>query len=78
MHKENEGVFAILRYDGFHGTDAPVETAVTVKELVRSQAIAEAEVARLNALNADKNVRYWWQYTRLFPSGKSASRCSEG
>jgi hypothetical protein len=48
MQKENEEVYAILRYDGFHGTDAPAEISVTVKEVVRGQAIAEAEVARLN------------------------------
>jgi hypothetical protein len=76
MNKENEGVFAILRYDGYLGPDASVETTVTVKEVVRSQAIAEAEVARLNVLNADKKAQYWWQYTRLYPSGKSASSCS--
>jgi hypothetical protein len=77
MQKENERAFAILRYDGFHGADAPVEITVTVKEVVRSQSIAETEVARLNALNAHNNVRYWWQYTRLFPAGTSASTCGE-
>jgi hypothetical protein len=29
-------------------------------------------VARLNSLNDDKGVRYWWQTTRLFPEGRSA------
>jgi hypothetical protein len=58
MHKENEGVYAILRFDGFQGENAPPEVTITVKEVVQDQAIAEAEVARLNALNGDKNVRY--------------------
>ncbi len=66
-HKEHEGVYAVLRYDAFQGDDTRPEVAVTVKEVVRGQDLAEAEVARLNALNAEKHVRYWWQYTRLFP-----------
>jgi len=77
VDKENEGVYAVLRYDNFQGTNAPVEVTVTVKEVVRSQTIAETEVARLNALNAHKNVRYWWQYTRLFTQGESASSCDK-
>lgn len=77
MYKEREGVFAILRYDGFHGLDARPELTVTVKEIVRSQELAEAEVARLNTLNAEKNVLYWWQYTRLFPDGRSAGSKTE-
>ena len=73
MEKERQGVYAVLRYDSFHGPDAAPETTVTVKEIVRSQELAEAEVARLNALRTDDEVRYWWQYTRLFPEGSSAS-----
>jgi hypothetical protein len=70
-HRERDEVFALLRWDGFHGPDAPPEVAVTVKEVVRSLETAEAEVARLNAQAAD-GVRYWWQPTRLFPAGWSA------
>jgi hypothetical protein len=72
-HKEHEGVYAVLRYDAFQGEDARPEVTVTVKEVVRTQDLAEKEVARLNALNAEKQARYWWQYTRLFPQGESAS-----
>jgi hypothetical protein len=71
--KEHEGVYAVLRYDAFQGENSQPEVAITVKEVVRSLDLAEAEVARLSALNAEKHVRYWWQYTRLFPQGKSAS-----
>ena len=77
MDKEREGVYAILRYDGFQGEDARPEIAITVKEIVRSLELAEAEVVRLNSLCAEKNVRYWWQYTRLFPAGLSAGSESE-
>jgi hypothetical protein len=72
-HKGHEGVYAILRYDAFHGEGSPPEVSITVKEIVRSKDLAEAEIARLNGINGEENVRYWWQYTRLFPQGQSAS-----
>ena len=56
--KAQEEVFAILRWDGFHDPEAPPDVLATVKEVVRSRELAEAEVARLNA--------------RLFPEGSSA------
>jgi hypothetical protein len=70
-HRERDEVYAVLRYDGFQGPDAPPEVAITVKQVVRSRELAEAEVARLNAL-ATEGTRYWWQSTRLFPVGRSA------
>jgi hypothetical protein len=71
-HKQREEVFAIVRWDGFHSPGASPEVFVTVKEIVRSQDLAEAEVARLNALCEGSDIRYWWQPTRLFPEGRSA------
>jgi hypothetical protein len=67
----------------FAGTDstAPMPSRrwlVTVKEVVRSQDLAEVEVTRLNALNEGKGVRYWWQTTRLFPEGESAGAKMSG
>lgn len=44
-------------------------TCVTVKEVVSSQELAEAEVARLTALNPAS--LYFWQRTHLFPEGES-------
>ena len=70
--KDRQSVYAIFRYDGFHGADAPPETTITVKEIVRSYELASAEVNRLNALNGNKDVRYWCQYTRLSPEGSGA------
>ena len=67
--KEHEGVYAILRHDPWLDS---LESAVTVKQIVRTLEIAEADVARLNDLNGHKGSRYWWQYTRLFPDGTSA------
>jgi hypothetical protein len=73
--KPHEHVYAIVRFDRFkHST----EHSFTVKEIVRSQDIAELEVKRLNEVNADKDCTYFWQTTRLFPSGTSAgSRTDE-
>jgi hypothetical protein len=48
-----------------------------VKEVVRDLATAEAEVARLNALNGDKGCRYTWQATRLYPAGSAAGQGSD-
>lgn len=71
-YKERDQVYAIIRWDGFQGPGARPEALVTVKEIVRTMELADAEVARLNALQNGKNVRYWWQVTRLFPPGRSA------
>lgn len=71
-HRERDEVYAVLRFDSFHGSDTPPEVTITVKQVVRSRELAEAEVARLNALNGGEGVRYWWQATRLFPDGTSA------
>ena len=72
-HQEREDVYAILRADLFHNPGTPLETIVTVKEIVRSEGLAQREVARLNALRNDGSVRYWYQQSRLFPPGHSAS-----
>ena len=72
-HQERDDVYAVLRADLFHGPDTPLETLITVKEVVRSEDIAKLEVKRLNALHPDGRVRYWYQHSRLFPPGRSAS-----
>jgi hypothetical protein len=71
-HHEREDVYAVLRADLFLGVDVPLESLITVKEVVRSQALAEAEVDRLNAARPDGRVRYWYQHSRLYPPGRSA------
>ena len=54
--------FAILRIDLDYEDD---EDRVSVKRVVWDQGLAEAEVQRLNELNAGKSCRYFWQYTRV-------------
>ena len=72
-HKERDDVYAVLRADLFHDAGTPLETVITVKEVVRSEDVAKREVERLNALHPDGRVRYWYQHSRLFPPGRSAS-----
>ena len=68
-HKPSEHVYAIVRFD--RGMQS-WENSFTVKEIVRTQDIAESEVKRLNEVNADKDCSYFWQTTRLFSSGTAA------
>ena len=67
--KPSEHVYAIVRFDRAMQS---WENSFTVKEIVRTQDIAESEVKRLNELNADKDCLYFWQTTRLFPFGSAA------
>ena len=67
-----DAVFAVVREE----PDAPPEARFTVKEIVWTQAEAEAEVARLTALNGSKGCRYTWQATRLYPPGASAGQAT--
>jgi hypothetical protein len=61
-------VFAILRFDKVRDLAPEV---VTVKEIVPTLEQAEAEVRRLNKLNAHHGARYAWQATRYYPSGRA-------
>ena len=70
MKRPNTPAYAVVRLDCFLVDDGAVdaarlERAVTVKEVLLDQAQGEAEVERLNKLNADKQCRYFCQYTRL-------------
>jgi hypothetical protein len=54
--------YAIIRVDLDVKDD---EARFTVRRIVWSEELAEAEVQRLQELNADKGARYLWQYTRV-------------
>src|SRR5205809_523724 len=63
---KHDHVFAILRLDRAAVPDVlPDKDLITVKKVVWTQEVAEREVRRLNALNADKGCVYYWQLTRL-------------
>ena len=61
---DKEQTFAIIRID--LGSDIPSDIAdrVTVTQVLPTQQQAENEVKRLNSLNANKGVFYFWQTTR--------------
>lgn len=71
--REKEHVWVVVRYDNYKSP----ESAFSIKEILRSRELAEAEAARLNRVNADKCCRYWVLIGRLFPEGKSASVSDE-
>jgi hypothetical protein len=69
-------VFVVIRADLFHDPGTPLENLISAKEVVHSQELAEREVARLNAMHPDGQVRYWYTVSRLFAPGRSASSSS--
>ncbi len=66
-------LYAVVRIDRFHSEETPLEHRIAVKEIVSSLELAKAEVHRLNGMVADGRVTYFWQMTRLYPDGQSAS-----
>ena len=77
--------YAIIRvddspYDFWHDAECIVGNAaqpspgpsnVKVKEVVATAEEAQREVVRLNALNAEKGCKYFWQSTHVFLNGGS-------
>ena len=63
-------VYAVIRIEA-ELTDP--EQAVSVTEILPTIEQAEAEVARLNRVNAAKGCRYVWQATRYFTGGREVS-----
>ena len=60
--RDVDPAYAIIRVDLEVEDD---EARFTVRRIVWSEELAEAEVQRLKELNADKGARYLWQYTRV-------------
>jgi len=67
-------VYAVVRLELDVATP---DLAVAIKEVVPTLEEAEAEVQRLNDLNADKNCRYIWRATRYFPNGRRGQEDSD-
>jgi len=57
--------YAIVRINEFFGESASYQEKIAVKEVVWGLQAAEAEVARLMALNAEKGVVYFLCPTRV-------------
>lgn len=65
-------VFVVMRAERLPA-DRPVDLNlyVTAKEVVPTEAEAEAEVARLTALNAGKGCTYFFQSAKLYLDGEA-------
>jgi len=60
--RDVDPAYAIIRVDLDVKDD---EARFTVRRIVWSEELAEAEVRRLQELNEEKGARYLWQYTRV-------------
>ena len=79
VKKPNKPVFAVIRLDHSFtdlsqnaGATPQAAVIVTVKEIVATREAAEAEVERLNNLNAEKGCCYFWQQTRFVSDDAAA------
>jgi len=57
--------YAVVRIDEYDIPGIPKDQLITVKEVWLSQEQADAEVARLNAVNAEKSCRYLTYYAKV-------------
>jgi hypothetical protein len=81
-NKYEAHVYAIVRFDYFqHDIDTEnVENAIAITKVVWDMDTAQAEVARLNEVNKDKDCIYFWRAARLQrrDAGNHASPHIEG
>lgn len=70
MAEATTQLYAVIRADNLAGpvTLENIGLKVTVTRIVSTEEEAEAQVARLNALQGDDMTRYFWQATRFVPS----------
>ena len=66
--RRHQTLYAIIRVDPECFTD-DFRNRIKVTKVVMDQSFAEAEVARLNALNGDKDTIYFWQTTHADGAG---------
>jgi hypothetical protein len=65
-------VYPIVRIDTpLHESDA--EHKITVVKVLTSQVGAEAEVSRVNEINADKSCKYFYRTSRLIEQNADTS-----
>lgn len=81
-NKYEAHVYAIVRFDFYHHEidTENVKNAIAITKVVWDRDTAEAEVARLNELNKDKDCIYFWRAARLQrrDAGNHASPHIEG
>ena len=69
--KQHSEAYAVVRIDLPFNASTPGDS-VTVKQVVTTRELAEAEVVRLSQLNDDQGCVYLATPTRVFPAGRSA------
>jgi hypothetical protein len=67
-HSKYRHVYPTIRVDKPFNETNPTNTLSVVKVLT-SQAVAETEVSRLNAINANKGCVYFYDASRLVEGG---------
>jgi len=69
-------IWVVVRVDGLIDRHDPqtLRNRITVVEAFPTVDEAEAEVTRLNEVNADKGCVYFWAPTRFFPEGRHVER----
>jgi hypothetical protein len=76
-HSKHPHVYPIVRIDT--PTDQTDPTSrITVVKVLTSQVAAEAEVSRLNQINADKSCVYFYCTSRLIEQSMESSKLGRG
>jgi hypothetical protein len=65
MTKTHTQLFVVLRYDAYQPESVAIENRISATRIVGSQAAADREVERLNALNGPKGCRYFGHVARV-------------
>jgi hypothetical protein len=68
-HSKYPHVYPIVRIDTPLSQSDP-QNEITVVKVLTSQVAAEAEVSRLNQINADKSCTYFYCTSRLVEQGQ--------
>lgn len=68
-HSKYQHVYPIVRIDTALDQGDP-ESKITVVKVLTSQVAAEAEVSRLNQINAGKSCTYFYCTSRLIEQGR--------
>lgn len=77
-HRSAAHVFVMLRLDLYMLDLCPIEKAITVTKVFRSELAARAETERLNALKGPNGSRYFYEVGRLYESDDGSEETVAG
>jgi len=72
-HSKHPHVYPIVRIDTPIGQSDP-KNRITVVKVLTSQRAADAEVSRLNQINANKSCTYFWCTSRLIEQSERSPK----